>query len=373
MSTLESADAQSAVARSEWTGFYFDGLTAAKRPVLVSVRQGGLQIEVGDERSRFWPFYDLRQTQGWLPGEKLRLEVGSDPVQAIVINEVGLPEAIRQRGGNISRSIRGRTRTARMVGILAAITLGAAGLYYWLAPILADRLALQVPAKWEVALGESVERNLAPSTNQCKDSSGLVALRTILDRLVSAQPPSPYNFRIVALDEPSVNAFAAPGGLIAVNAGLLRDAKSAEEVAGVLAHEIQHVKLRHSTRSIFRELPMRFAIAALAGGSGVETAANAVGAMGAFSYRRDDEREADREGAKLLVAAHIDAAPVADFMDRLQKSDGSSGVIRYLSTHPAPAERSAELRKLALAQRGQTTPVLDADAFAALRATCGKP
>jgi len=368
MSTSESADLPAV--RSEWTGFYFDGQTAAKRPVLVSVRQGGLQIDVDDKRARFWPFHDLRQTQGWLPGEQLRIEVGSDPVQAIVINEPGLPEAIRIRGGEINRSIRGRARTLRMVAILSAITITVAGLYYWLAPIAADRIALQVPAKWEVSLGESVERRLVPPQLQCRDSAGAVALRTVLDRLLSAQPPSPYRFRIVALNEPSVNAFAAPGGLIAVNAGLLRDAKSPEEVAGVLAHEIQHVNLRHSTRAIFREVPMRFLLAAVAGGSGIETAANAIGTMGVFSYRREDEREADREGAKLLAAANIDAGPVADFMERLQKEEVGSGVIRYMSTHPAPAERSAALRQLAATQRGKTEPVLDAAGFASLRAMC---
>ena len=370
MSTSESAELSTEV-RSEWSGFYFDGQTAAKRPVLVSVRQGGLQIDVDDRRPRFWPFHDLRQTQGWLPGEQLRIEVGSDPVQAIVINEAGLPEAIRRRGGEINRSIRGRTRTVRMVGILTAITVTIAALYYWLAPIVADRIAMQVPARWEVSFGESVEARLAPPLSQCKDSAGAAALQTILDRLLAAQPKSPYRFRIVALKDPSVNAFAAPGGLIAVNAGLLRDAKSAEEVAGVLAHEVQHVNFRHSTRAIFREIPMRFAISALAGGSGVETAANALGTMGAVSYRRDDERQADREGATLLARARVDAGPVADFMDRLQKGDGGSSLISYLSTHPAPAERSAALRDLALTQRGQTEPVLDEAQFAALRGMCG--
>ena len=370
MSTSELAD--SSAVRSEWTGFYFDGQTAAKRPVLVSVRQGGLEIDVDDKRPRFWPFHDLRQTQGWLPGEQLRIEVGDDPVQAIVINETGLPEAIRSRGGVISRSIRGRTRTARMVSILAAITVGLAALYYWLAPIVADRIAMQVPASWEVSLGESAEAKLVPQFQQCGDSAGAVALRSVLDRLLAAQPPSAYKFRIVALKDPSVNAFAAPGGLIAVNAGLLRDAQSPEEVAGVLAHEIQHVQLRHSTRAIFREVPMRFAIAALSGGSGAETAANAVGTMGAVSYRRRDEREADLEGAKLLAAANVDAGPVANFMERLEKEEGGGGMIRYLSTHPAPAERSAALRQLAATQRGKTEPILDAAAFASLRAMCGE-
>ena len=374
MLTSESVNTLTPDVRREWTGFYYDGLTAAKRPVVVTVRPGGLDIDVDDKRARFWPFHDLRQTQGWLPGEQLRIEVGSEPVQAIIINEPGLAEAIRERGGEINRSIRARTRTAKLLGTVSAIIIAAAALYYWLAPIIADRIAMRVPPSWEVALGESVEGRLALTSRQCTDSAGLAGLRAMMDRLISAQPPSPYRFRIVVLREYTVNAFAVPGGLIAVNQGLLRDARSPEEVAGVLAHEIQHVNLRHSTRGILREVPMRLAIKGLVGGTGVETAAGAAGTLGAFSYRRDAESEADREGVNLLRAARVDAAPAADFIERLQSSDDDAlpGLTRYLSTHPASGERAAALRRLATAQRGETEPLLDSATFAAVKSMCSR-
>ena len=362
-----------AEARSQWTGFYYDGQTAAKRPVTVTVRQGGIELDVDDRRPRFWPFHDLRQTQGWLPGEQLRIEVGSEPVQAIVINEPGLPEAIRHRGGSVNRSVRGKTRSARILGGMAAVIVAGAALYFWLAPVVADWAAQRVPPSWEVALGERAESRLAPASQQCTDSAAVASLRLALDRLVSAQPASPYNFRIVALRDSSVNAFAAPGGFIGVNAGLLREARSPEELAGVLAHEIQHVTLRHSTRSILREVPMRLAISALVGGTGIETAASVAGTIGAFTYRRDDELEADREGLRLLGAAEIAREPAADFIERLQQERASSpGLANYLSTHPAPLQRAAELRRLAALERGPTRPIMDSATFAALKAACGR-
>jgi Zn-dependent protease with chaperone function len=371
MSTSESADALTTDVRSEWTGFYYDGFTAAKRPVVVTVRPGGLQVDVDDKRARFWPFHDLRQTQGWLPGEQLRIEVGGEHPQAIIINEPGLPEAIRKRGGQIDRSIRSRTRTTKILGTMAAIIVGMAVLYYWLAPVVADRVAMRVPAAWEVKLGESAEARLAPLGQQCTDPAGLAGLRSIMTRLTDAQPASPYKFRIVALRDSSVNAFAAPGGLIAVNEGLLRDARSPEEIAGVLAHEIQHVNRRHSTRGILRELPMRFAISALGVGSVMESAAATATTLGALSYRRDDESEADREGVNLLRAARVDAAPAADFIERLEKSGATaSGLERYLSTHPASQERAVELRRLAATQSGETSPIIDAGTFAAVKNIC---
>jgi predicted Zn-dependent protease len=373
MSTLESRSSLTADVRSEWTGFYYDGQTAAKRSVTVTVRQGGIELDVDDRRPRFWPFHDLRQTQGWLPGELLRLEVGSEPVQAIIINEPGLPEAIRARGGAVSRSVRGKTRTARILGGMAAIIVAGAALYFWLAPRFADWAAQRVPPAWEISLGERAEPRLAPLSSQCTDSTTMAGLRVVLDRLVKARPGSPYKFRIVALRDPSVNAFAAPGGLIAVNQGLLAEARSPEELAGVLAHEMQHIYFRHSTRAILREVPMRFAIGALVGGTGIETAASAAGTIGAFTYRRDDELEADREGLRLLWAAGIAREPVADFIERLEKEgETQSGIATYLSTHPAPGQRAAELRRLGSLEKGPTRPIMDPAAFAALRTACAR-
>ena len=268
--------------------------------------------------------------------------------------------------------MRGRTKAARIIAGVAAVLVAGTALYFWLAPVAADWAARRVPASWEVALGKSAEPQLAPIGRQCTDTAALAGLRLVLDRLTSAQPPSRYDFRIVALRDPTVNAFAAPGGLIAMNAGLLREVLSPEELAGVVAHEIQHVNGRHSTRAILREAPMRLAIGALVGGTGAETAASAVGTLGAFSYRRDDELEADREGVRLLAASGVDASPMAEFIRRLeQNGPSSSRLTNYLSTHPAPDQRAAKLRRLASLERAPTRPVMDSVTFAAIKSGCG--
>jgi predicted Zn-dependent protease len=199
----------------------------------------------------------------------------------------------------------------------------------------------------------------------------MAPLGAILDRLVAALPRSPYRFNLTVLRDTSVNAFAAPGGFIVVTSGLLRAARTPEELAGVLAHEIQHVTRRHSTRAIIREMPLRLAISALFGGSGVEAAAGMVGSLGALRYRRADEVEADLEGMRLLNAAHVDPAGMISFMRTLEtRYESAPRLASYLSSHPRTADRIAALAALAERDKYPTTPLLDSASWQKVRAVC---
>jgi predicted Zn-dependent protease len=168
-----------------------------------------------------------------------------------------------------------------------------------------------------------------------------------------------------------INAFAAPGGFIAVHSGLVEAATTPEEFAGVLAHEIQHVTQRHSTRGIIREVPMRLAIAAIAGGTGIEGAANVAGSLGALRYRRADESEADREGLRLLAAAEVDPAGMVTFMRTLDRQyAGAPRIVSYLSSHPNTQERIAQLESLVADTPVRGRPLMDSIAWNRVRRLC---
>jgi predicted Zn-dependent protease len=241
----------------------------------------------------------------------------------------------------------------------------------WGGPAAAAWVANRLPASWEVAMGESLADHLARDERVCAEADSVAALRTILARLVDAGPRSPYPFRLIVVRDTVVNAFAAPGGFVFLNSGLLKAAKTPEELAGVLAHEIQHVTLRHSTRAILREVPLRVALASVSGGSGIETTASTVASIGALSYRRADEAEADREGMRLLNAAGVDASGMISFMRTLEAEHGDAPqFVRYLSSHPRTADRIAELQALATQSRYEARPLLDAAAWQRLRSMC---
>lgn len=359
-----------AIGGREWTGFYYDGRTARREPVTATVARDGVHLRRSDGSTIHWPFEGLRQTQGSFATERLRIEFGTDPVEALVVHQDGLPEAIGELAPGGIRRLAPRRHTAKIVGwSLAALALAGAT-YAAGAPILADWLAPKVPVEWEVGLGRSVVDGLAAPARRCGDSSGLASVRRIMDRLSAALPAASYDFHVFVVRDSQVNAFAAPGGFIVVNSGLLTAATTPEQLAGILAHEIQHVVHRHSTRALIREAPLRLALSALSGGSGIETAASALGTLGALSHRRGDEAEADRDGMQLLAAAHVDPREMVAFLRTLDAEHADAPkLVSYLSSHPHTADRITTLEGM-ISPVSPRTPLLDPVAWAHLRSMC---
>jgi predicted Zn-dependent protease len=116
-------------------------------------------------------------------------------------------------------------------------------------------------------------------------------------------------------------------------------------------------------------VPLRFALFSVTGSG--ETTASAVASLGALTFRRTDETEADREGMRLLRAAEVDPAGMISFMRTLEAEYGDAPrFVRYLSSHPRTADRIAELERLASVARYDTQPLLDEASWQRLRAIC---
>jgi beta-barrel assembly-enhancing protease len=152
--------------------------------------------------------------------------------------------------------------------------------------------------------------------------------------------------------------------------GVLEQAETPEEVAGVLAHEIQHVVLRHGTTAVLRELPLRLAAAA----AGDRAAGGLLGAattLGALRYRRGDEEAADREGLRMLRAARIAPDGMIRFFERLaaEDTDVPAG-LAYLSTHPRSEQRMETLRQLAADDPYEHEPIMQDYDWSGVRAPC---
>src|SRR5262249_20774964 len=143
----------------------------------------------------------------------------------------------------------------------------------------------------------------------CRDPHRQALLESIVARLAGALPAeSPYKFRVYVVNESPVNALAAPGGYIVVFRGLIDQAKRPEELAGVLAHEMQHVVQRHTTQAIIQHGSTGLLLAALTGDMTGPLAYGLQSArvLGQLQYSRRAESQADAEGMKMLLAARID-------------------------------------------------------------------
>ena len=355
---------------ARWAGFLYDGRAEDRIPVTVAIERDGLRVQRADGASEHWPIGGVRQSQTGFSDRMVKLEYGSDPLQALFVEQTGFADALRTAFPAAARTRQRNLLSSR--GIIAGVAAIGVVLLAALmgANTAADWLARKAPPAWEASLGEDVAMRFAPPSQQCTDSAGLAAVRGVLDRLIAAAPPSPYTFRLVVLRDSSINAFAAPGGFVAVNSGLLKAAKTPEELAGVLAHEAQHVLHRHSTRAIVREAPIRIGLALLFGGTSVEGLAGIIGSLGALSYRRGDESEADRDGIRLMQAARIEDDGMVSFMRTLAAANANAPrLVSYLSSHPDTDARVAELERLTQASQS-ATPLMDDATWARVKAMC---
>ena len=360
---------------ASWNGFHYDGRTAHREAVTVSVTAAGLYLERADGGAILWPFGELRRAAG-VPADHLRLERASDPPEALLVHGTDLVAAIAE----ISPADAALLHVARRAGMPSARAMqwaaaGTAALvagYFWGLPVFARWAAQRVPATWEEQLGQAAIDRLAPPARRCTDPTQAAALQRILERLRGASAAPGAQFSITVTDDSVVNAFAAPGGRLVFNRGLLHAARTPEEVAGVMAHEMQHVLHHHPTQALVRQIPLQIAIASLSGGNeGLATAARAAGTLGALRYYRGDEIEADSAGMRLIQAARVDPRGMVDFMSGLgRRSAGAPMVASYLSTHPNTGDRVARLEALAAEAHYPPLPLLPPDEWSRVKDAC---
>lgn len=201
-------------------------------------------------------------------------------------------------------------------------------------------------AEQDVQLGreaaQQVERQVAVVRNAPELESYISRLGQTLAR-ASTAPNYPYTFKLVA--EKGINAFALPGGPVYVHTATIAAADNEAQLAGVVAHEIAHVALRHSTNQASKayawQIPLAIA-GGVMGGSLVGQLAQLGISFGVNSvflkYSRDAERDADLLGAQMMAKVGYDPVEMARFFEKLESQGGGRGV-QFLSDHPNPGNR----------------------------------
>ena len=348
--------------RTDWEGYYLDGRTAARHRATIRLTHSGLEVTSEGGATLWWPYGEIRQTQGFYAGEQVRLERGGETPEVLLVPDAAFLTDLHRIAPKLARRFHDPTRRRMRARLTLLAALGAIGvatvLYLWGIPALAALVASRVPVSWEERLGQAVVEHLAPPGKRCADPTRGRVIGDIIATLTAPLSRPPYTFRVMVVNNSTVNAFAAPGGYIVIFRGLLERTRTAEELAGVLAHELQHILQRHATRALLQHASTGLLIAALAGdASGAMTyGLESARALGTLRYSRRNEEEADAEGMRLLLAAGIDPAGMIAFFDVLRKEGGEApGLLTYLSTHPSPADRIEGLK--ALAAQSQRRPV----------------
>lgn len=269
-----------------------------------------------------------------------------------------------------------------LFGTLGAFLLALLGLW-WSLDALSAAAARRIPVAWEEKLGASVIAQYKLGHEFLDEKTASQLLQPLTAPLATAQPEQKYTLRFYIVNDPTLNAFALPGGHMVIHSGLILKARRASELQGVLGHEIAHVTEQHGMRAVIRSTGLFVVAQALIGDASglMAILADAGPLLLNQKYSRDFEREADAVGYATLKRARIDPRGMADFFrlvleeekKQMQKiSDENArraleASRAFLGTHPETPERIATLEQK-LKKEPATTWRDDQQAFLALQA-----
>jgi len=331
--------AAGAATRDDPAAIFYDGSSNRKRAVTLAFDAAALDVIEAGARIARWPYSDIRRADN---PRGLRLRAISAPALArLDIVDVDLAARVAEHCPALE-AMHAPRQTWRIVGWSLAAALSIALVTIFGLPLIADRLAPMIPVALEKRIGEAVDSQIAAMFGRkaCAAPRGAAALNALIGRLREAGDIKvPIDAQV--LDSPVPNAFALPGGKIYVLDGLLQKAQSADELAGVIAHELGHVRNRDNLRKVIQTGGSSFLIGLfvgdVTGGSAVIFAGRSI--LDA-SYSREAETRADDFAASLMRRLGRSPKPLGEFLVRLTGDKTRTGL---LDSHPVSAARLARL------------------------------
>ena len=341
-------------------GKLYDGVTAHGHDVEVAIDEGRLElsqaggwsdsVEAALLKRVDVSATTLRLGRNDIPGWRLLVAVEAEAQLASLL---GRPERYGRwidRVGLVPALVVGGAITASVValGYLAP---------HWLAP--------HVPMSWERNVGGAIVGDFGDL--RCRSAKGQRALEALVERVAPGATSGPTPIKVAALNVPMFNAAALPGGYIVVFRPAITETDP-EALAGILAHEVAHVRRRHVTEALIREFGIGALIRLFAGDLG----ANAEQLV-ALRYTRKNEAEADSDAILMLKRAGISPEPTAALFQRLAKEQGEglSTSAEFLHSHPLSGGRAASFAA-SFDARARYHPALDRGQADALFDICSK-
>ena len=364
--------------RNGVAGIFTDGLTGRIWHVEVYTHGPDLFIVQSDKVLAKWPLGDLRERRDQPRDDAMILSQFRAGVERLTLNDQTAMAAIRQAAPRLRNSDLDYAQL-RKIAVWAGAAIGSVlMIVFVVVPALAMQLAVLVPPKSEQALGEASIGQIqwALSTfgdapvRFCDQPDGLAALEAMMARLEPSFTSSfAVNLRVINHD--MQNAFAVPGGQIVVFDGLLQAAKSPEEVAGVIGHELGHVVHRDPLRLALRSAGTVGILGMVLGDfSGGTLALVLAEQLISASYAQDAEAAADAFGFKLLADSGLPSSPLGGFFDRIADLVGrSDGPMSHLASHPDIRAR-ADAARAADKMKADFTAILSAAQWQDLRDIC---
>ncbi|MGJ8615187.1 MAG: M48 family metallopeptidase [Sulfitobacter sp.] len=322
---------------------YFDGDTPVAQAAQPVVSGDFLELTMEDGTEVRWPLAEIRQVSDSAAKTNPTLRWVNDPLARLVLKD---PKFLRDMPHLKRRAPpKGRGRLAAWaVAAVAAVALQIGVLV----PLLADNLAVLIPAEGERVLGEATFGHIREALDEtglnplevCEASEGSAALARLVTNL-SGKREFRQDVTVSVLDHEMVNAFALPGGFVVIFRGLIDAADGPDEVAAVLAHEIGHVISRDPTRHALRSAGSIGVLGLLfgdfAGGAAVLFLTER---LISAQYSQGAEIGADTFAHGVLAQAGINPGALGDMFANLRDKHGDSdGVAAHFLSHPTLGAR----------------------------------
>ena len=348
---------------------FFDGVSSRRRQVTLTLSDA-LEIAEDGATPVRWVYADLRRADG--PPGILRLAATSAaPLARLEIRDAALAAEVAARCTRLDEYRTTRSGVAKIVGWSVAAAVSIVCVVLFGVPLAADRLAPLVPKPVERRIGDAAEVQMKTifGRNVCEDPAGKAAFNKLVNRLRDAAGLDD-TMTAGVLPTAVPNAFALPGGKVFVLKGLLDKAQSPDELAGILAHELGHLKHYDNLRGLIYNGGTSFLIGLLFGDiTGSSAVIFASRSLVEASYSREAETGADTFAIEIMHALGRSPKPAAELLFRITGKEGGSGLTNILASHPLTENRLARMTKEDRPASGP--PLLTDKEWQALKGICG--
>src|SRR3984957_4413521 len=346
---------------------YFDGTSSRRHAVTLGFHDR-LEINADHRTLAGWSYADIRRADS--PSGILRLSCLTASVLArLEIRDATIAAELISRCLRLDENAPGGRGVAALVGWALAATVSIVGIVLFGVPLAADRLTPLVPQAFERRLGDVAERQVKVifGNKTCNNAAGQAAFAKLVNTLRQAAGlDAPLQTEVLATPVP--NAFALPGGKVYLFDGLLAKANTPDEIAGVLAHELGHVRHRDSPRNLIYNGGTSFLIGLLFGditGSGALIFASR--SMVTASYTREAEQNADTFAIDVMHKLGSSPKPMGELLFRVTGKQGDQ-TLSFIANHPLTEDR---LKRMSDEDRPPSgTPLLTPEEWTSLKAIC---
>lgn len=330
----------------------FEGISFSSEGVVYKIRHNDLSLYAGGAGNRFVFFKDKKQ-------EDISVYTADKSVlkNDFIVSNPNLSKEVGKAKKNLNKLLISSVVLMLLVfGFISGLYLAKGG--------IVKGLASKVPIEWENAAGDKLFQSISLEYKFIKNDSLKAEFLKAAAPLLEQIGKKGYKIDLYFVKDPTTNAFALPGGKVVIQTGLIANAKSWEEVMGVLSHELAHVTQRHHVRGIINNVGVFALLSATIGDMSAlaGTFANIGGDLASLSNSRSFEHEADEVGWEYLVNAKISPKGLISFFESLKKETESAEKdaidLSFLSTHPDTQNRidNLKLKEKKLNQKFDSLP-----------------